>query len=64
MRFFLGVICGVLLMVIAAFIADSLTTADEPPGTQSQRIVNWDVAAARLDRATEKIREEVHELTR
>jgi hypothetical protein len=53
MRFLLGLICGVLLMVIAAFIADSLT-ADESPGTQSQRIVNWDVDA----------REEVHELTR
>ena len=63
MRFFLGVICGALLMVMAAFIADSFT-ADEPPGTQSQRIVNWDVAAARLNRSIEKIREEVHELTR
>ena len=63
MRFFLGVICGALLMVMAAFIADSLT-ADEPPGTQSQRIVNWDVAAARLNRSIEKIREKVHELTR
>ena len=63
MRFLLGVICGVLLMVIAAFITDSLA-ADESPGTQSQRIVNWDVAAARLNRSIEKISEEVHELTR
>jgi hypothetical protein len=64
MRFFLGVICGVLLTVIAAFIADSLATADEPPGTQSQRIVNWDVAGERLNRSIETIRETLHQLTR
>ena len=58
MRFLLGVICGVLLILPISL------TADEPPGTQSQRIVNWDVAAARLNRSIEKIREEVHELTR
>lgn len=57
MRFFLGVICGVLLMVIAASIADSLVTADDP-----ERIVNWDVAGERLNRSIETIRE--HQLTR
>ena len=64
MRFLLGVICGMLLMVIVAFIADSLATADEPPGTQPQRIVNWDVAGERLNRSIETIRERLHKLTR
>jgi hypothetical protein len=64
MRFFLGAICGVLLTVIAAFIADSLATADEPPGTHPQRIVNWDVAGERLNRSIETIRETLHQLTR
>jgi hypothetical protein len=63
MRFFLGVICGVLLLVIAAFVADSLATADEP-GSQPQRIVNWDVAGERLNRSIEAIRERLHRLTR
>jgi hypothetical protein len=53
-----------LLTVIAAFIADSLATADEPPGTQPQRIVNWDVAGERLNRSIETIRETLHQLTR
>jgi hypothetical protein len=52
-----------LLMVIAAFIADSLATADEP-GTQPQTIVNWDVAGESLDRSIETIREGLHKLTR
>ena len=54
MRFLLGVICGMLLMVIVAFIADSLATADEP-GTPPQRIVNWDVAGESLNRSIRKI---------
>jgi hypothetical protein len=53
-----------LLTVIAAFIGDSLATADEPPGTQPQRIVNWDVAGERLNRSIETIRETLHQLTR
>lgn len=50
-------------MVIAAFIADSLATEDEP-GTQPQTIVNWDVAGESLDRSIETIREGLHKLTR
>ena len=63
MRFFLGVICGMLLMVIGTFIADSLATADEP-GTQPQTVVNWDVAGESLDRSIETILEGLHKLTR
>lgn len=63
MQFFLGVICGMLLMVIVAFIANSLATADEP-GTQPQRIVNWDLAGESLNRSIETIRGRLHKLTR
>ena len=39
MQFFLGAICGVLLTVLATFIADTLTTANEQAGAP-QTIVN------------------------
>lgn len=71
MHFFLGAISGVLLTVLAVFITNALTTANEGAGVQPQRIVNWDVAAARLSASPEAIRdgaselrEGVHELTR
>ena len=64
MHFFLGTICGVLLTVLAAFLADSVTTANEPPGIESQRIVNWDLAGARVAASVDTIREQVHDLTR
>jgi hypothetical protein len=38
MRFFSGVITGVLLAVLAAYIADTTATAENP------KIVNWDLA--------------------
>jgi hypothetical protein len=63
MRFFLGVACGLLLMVVAAFVADSLTTTAGPSGAQSQNMVNWDVASQRLDRSFEILRESLHKLT-
>jgi hypothetical protein len=69
MRFFAGVMCGMLLLVLAAFIADSWTTqdpstADLPSGGRSDRIVNWDVAGERIYASLESIRERLHELTR
>jgi hypothetical protein len=63
MRFFLGAVCGVILTVLAAFIADSLRATDNPTNTQS-RLVNWDVAGARVSSSLDAIREEVHDLTR
>jgi hypothetical protein len=62
MHFLLGAICGVLLTVLAVFFVDALTTAIEPDGAQSQRIVNWDVAGARLVASAEIIREGANEL--
>ncbi len=60
MRFLSGVICGVLLTILAAFIADSATGPDQP----SQRIVNWDVAIQRVNTSLGIIKEEVHDATR
>jgi hypothetical protein len=60
MRFLSGVICGVLLTIVAAFIADSATGSGEP----SQRIVNWDVAGDRVSKSLGIIREELHDATR
>ena len=69
MRFFSGVLCGMLLLVVAIFIADSWTTQDpstaNPPSAgQPNRIVNWDVAGKRIYASLESMRERVHELTR
>ena len=63
MQFFLGAICGVLLTVLATFVADTLTTANEQAGAP-QTIVNWDLAGERVAASLDSIREKVHELTR
>ena len=57
MRFFSGVITGVVLAVLAAFIADTSATAENP------KIVNWDVAGERMSKSLDVIREEIHQLT-
>jgi hypothetical protein len=63
MQFLWGAICGVLLTVIATFIADTFTTSNEPVGSP-QTIVNWDLLGKRVSASVDTIREEVHELTR
>ncbi|MGD0533797.1 MAG: hypothetical protein ABSA62_16465 [Methyloceanibacter sp.] len=57
MHFFFGVLTGVLLAVLAAFIADTTATAENP------KIVNWDLAGERVSKSLDVIREEIHELT-
>jgi hypothetical protein len=49
MRFLLGAIFGVLLLVVVVFIADSLATSESETGAAPRQIVNWDVPADRLD---------------
>ena len=48
---FLGAMTGVLVTILTVFLFDALNTP------HSQRIVNWDVAAARLISSTEAIRD-------
>ena len=57
MRYFSGVITGVLLAVLAAFIADSFARPEDP------KIVNWDVAGEKVSKSFDVIREELHKLT-
>ena len=64
MRFLLGAIFGVLLLVVVVFIADSLATSESETGAAPRQIVNWDVAADRLDDFTEAIRVGWNKLTR
>jgi uncharacterized membrane protein YoaT (DUF817 family) len=64
MRFLLGVIFGVLLLVVVVFIADSLATSEGATGAAPRQIVNWDVAAERLHDFTEAIRAGWNKLTR
>ena len=71
MPYLAGVLTGMLLAVLVVFLADNLAVTSAPPGTEPQRIVNWDVAAQKLrssvtavqDGARE-VRDEVHEATR
>jgi hypothetical protein len=51
------VITGVLLTVLAVFIADTTATAENP------KIVNWDLAGERVSKSLDVIREEIHELS-
>ena len=63
MHFLAGIICGMALLVLATFIADSWTTEEAPAvagqmvATQSDRIVNWDVAENRFHRSFESVHE-------
>jgi hypothetical protein len=60
MHFLLGAVFGIVITVFAAFAVDSLRAKD---GVDA-RIVNWDVAGARVASSLDAIREGVHDLTR
>jgi hypothetical protein len=60
--FFMGAIFGVLLLVVVVF--NSLATSESATGAALRQIVNWDVAADRLDDFTEAIRVGWNKLTR
>ena len=64
MRLLLGIILGALLTVGAAFISNSMTPSASAGGTESRRMVNWDVAGERLQAFTAYVREEWARLTR
>ena len=64
MRFLLGAIFGVLFLVVVVFIADSLATSESATGAKPRQIVNWDVAADRLNEFTEALRVGWNKLTR
>jgi hypothetical protein len=70
MPYLAGLITGVLLTVLVAFVADNLAAASAPSDAQAQRIVNWDVAAEKLHSSMEalrqgalEVREDLHEAT-
>jgi hypothetical protein len=54
----------VCLTVLAVFLADAMTSANAPAGSQTENIVNWDLAGKRLASSLDVIREEMHDLTR
>jgi hypothetical protein len=64
MRFLLGTIFGILLIVGAVFIVDSMATAEDAAGPPPRQIVNWDVAGDRLHEFIESIRAGWNKLTR
>jgi hypothetical protein len=64
MRFFFGAVCGVFLTVLAVFLADAFISASTPEGSQTESIVNWDVAGKRLASSLDVIREDARDLTR
>ena len=64
MRFLLGAIFGALLLVVVVFITDSLTNSESETDARPRQIVNWDVAADRLDDFTQAIRAGWNKLTR
>ena len=71
MPYLAGVLTGVLLTVLVAFLADNLAVASASSGTEPQKIVNWDVAAQKLrssvvavEQGAREVREDVHEATR
>jgi hypothetical protein len=71
MPYLAGVLTGVLLTVLVVFLADNLSVATAPSGSEPQKIVNWDVAAQKLrssitavQEEAREVRDDVHEATR
>ena len=70
MPYLAGVLTGVLLTILVVFVVDNFTVASASPGTEPQKIVNWDVAAQKLrssmvvvEQGAREVRDEVHEAT-
>jgi len=71
MPYLVGVLTGAILTVLIVFLVDNLAVVNATPGTEPQRIVNWDVAAQKLrssittvQEEVREVREDVHEATR
>ena len=71
MPYLMGVLTGMLLTVLVVFVVDNLAVVNAPPGTEPQKIVNWDVAAQKLHspittmkEEVRQVRQDVHEATR
>jgi hypothetical protein len=66
MRFFLGIIVGILLTVGGAYLYDSVTPSAETTGSvassSDRPMVNWDVVDNNWSRWTSQLRQEWHKL--
>jgi len=62
MPYLMGVLTGMLLTVLVVFVVDNLAVVNAPPGTEPQKIVNWDVAAQKLRSSITTMKEEVREV--
>ena len=62
MSYLMGVLTGMLLTVLVVFVIDNLAVVNAPPGTEPQKIVNWDVAAQNLRSSITTMKEEVREV--
>ena len=71
MPYLAGLLTGVLLTILVAFLVDNLAVVNAPAGSEPQKIVNWDVAAQKLRSSitvmkeeAREVRQDVHEATR
>ena len=68
MRFLTGFITGVLFLILLVFLVDNFDRSDAAADAEPRKIVNWDVATAKIGRVfgqvQEEVREEVHDATR
>jgi hypothetical protein len=64
MPYVAGVLTGVLLTIPTVFVIDHVKAEGETSASESQKIVNWDVAAQRRSASLGTLKEEVHEATR
>ena len=63
MPYLAGLVSGVLLTILVVFMVDTFSVADQS-GSETRKIVNWDVAAQKLSSSFATVKEEVHEATR
>ena len=71
MPYLSGVLTGVVLTVLVVFLVDNIAVVNAPAGSETQKIVNWDVAAQKLRSSittmkeeAREVRQDVHEATR
>jgi len=60
MPFLVGLLSGILLTVLTVFLVDNVSVGNSPP-PQTQKMVNWDVAAEKFRSSIASLQKEVRE---
>ena len=62
MRFFTGLIIGIVLTIGAAYVVDAMHSAPGPNGHEARRMVNWDVVSDNMRDLSASVQQGWHRL--